>query len=39
VAHGWFIANARTHGKWIAWSDYGVHSDAPTTSVWLVERR
>jgi hypothetical protein len=37
VTHGWFIADARTHGKWIEWSDHGLHADAPVASVWVVE--
>lgn len=36
VTRGWFIADSGTHVKWIAWSDYGVHADAPVTSVWTV---
>jgi hypothetical protein len=37
--HGWPLADARTHGKGIACSDYRVHADAPVDSVWLLDGR
>jgi hypothetical protein len=39
VTHGWWLADAQTYGRWIAWDDWGLHADAPVSMVWTVEGR
>jgi hypothetical protein len=36
---GWWLSDARTYGRWVAWDDWGLHADKKVTMAWLVERR
>jgi hypothetical protein len=39
ATHGWWLSDTRTYGRWIEWSDWGLHADAPVETAWTVERR
>jgi hypothetical protein len=37
ATHGWWLSDAQTYGRWIAWDDHGLDADAPVETVWIVE--
>jgi hypothetical protein len=36
---GWWLADVRTRGRWIEYSDHGLCASSPVETVWIVERR
>ena len=35
AAHGWWLADVQTYGRWIEWSDWGLHADDPVAETRL----